>query len=173
MSGSDDVKWGPADGGEAGRGPSEANMLTLGKLSFLASFSPAHQKYPLGGLSQIFIPAINHNCVRLFENEAGDTAAALIWARLSDEVSEKMLFDHKAPRAEDWNSGTNLWFIDMIAPFGHGRTVAMHIARNPPPGPFFFARRGELGRLKKVLECDASKGKRGMVRCHPVERRAA
>lgn len=106
-------------------------------------------------LSRIFIPAVNHDCVRFFKNDQGLVSAALIWARLSDKAAERMIYEQTPPEAADWNSGTNLWFLDILAPFRHGGMVARHIARNPPPDPFFFARLGPDGRVRKVVRGDA------------------
>lgn len=106
-------------------------------------------------LSRIFIPAVNNDCVRFFRNDHGLVSAALIWARLSDEVSQRMIFDQVPPDATEWMSGGNLWFLDILVPFQHGRMVARHIARNPPPDPFYFARLGPDGRVRKVVRGDA------------------
>lgn len=143
--------------------PKDAQLLALGKLSYLASYCPLHKRFPGHALASIFFPAINNNCVRFFENEDGDVAAALIWARLTDEVSERMLFKNAPPTTEEWAAGPNLWFMDILAPFGHGAMVARHIARNPPEGPFFFARVGADGAVSKVVQADASRGRRGVV----------
>ncbi|WP_298494944.1 toxin-activating lysine-acyltransferase [uncultured Maritimibacter sp.] len=150
--------------------PRDEHIVALGKLTFLAAFCPLHKTYPGAALASLFFPAINSNCVRFFEDENGATAAALIWARLSDEVSERMLFEHVPPDASEWASGTNLWFMDLIAPFGHGPEVARHIARNPPEGRFFFARLGKGGKVRKVVEGDASRGRRAFVQTYQVER---
>lgn len=144
--------------------PSDAHLLALGKLSYLAAYCPLHRTFPGEALARIFIPAINNDCVRFFEDSRGTAAAALIWARLTDEASERMLFDGTPPSERDWGAGDNLWFVDLLAPFGHGAQVARHIARHPPEGPFFFARIGAGGRVRKVVEGDASRGKRGLVR---------
>lgn len=127
----------------------------LGKLHFLVSFCPLHRNYPTVALDRLLVPAINHNCVRLFANENGQVAAALIWARLSHEVSERMIHDQVPPRPEDWAGGPDLWFVDLIAPFGDGPKVARHIARNPPQEPFWFARLDGRGRVRKVVTGDA------------------
>lgn len=145
-----------ASGGTDDKHSMDDQLLALGRLSFLASFCPLHRQFPGAALARIFIPAINNNCVRFFQNEDDQVCAALIWARLSDEVSERMLFDQKPPDAAEWNSGNNLWFLDILAPFNHGRIVARHIARNPPEGPFYFARLGEGGILRKVVRGNAS-----------------
>ncbi len=111
--------------------------------------------------------------MRFFEDEHGATAAALIWARLSGEVSERMLYESIPPTTEEWIAGDTLWFIDLIAPFGHGAQVARHIARNPPNEPFFFARMGAGGQVHKVVEGDATRGRRGLVQAVIVDEEAA
>jgi cytolysin-activating lysine-acyltransferase len=142
-------------GPRAGIGPDESSVLALGWLSFLASFCPMHRRFPQEGLSRLFLPAINNDCVRFFRNDDGHICAALIWARLSDDVSQRMIYDQVPPDAREWDSGENLWFLDILAPFGHGGMVARHIARNPPDGPFYFARLGKGGAVKKVVRGDA------------------
>jgi cytolysin-activating lysine-acyltransferase len=146
-------------------------MLSFGQLSMLASYCPLHKQFPAQALARLFIPAINHDCVRFFSNEDDQVCAALIWARLSDDVSERMIYDQIPPQEKDWVSGTNLWFLDILAPFGHGRVVAQHIAREPPEGPFYFARLGKAGKTRKVVRGDASM-RVGRVRSYHLDQLA-
>ncbi len=139
-----------------GVGPTESDLISIGKLQFLAGFCPTHRHWPAFALARVFYPAINHDCVRFFENEHKKTSAALIWARLSDHVSERMLFDRVPPSEAEWVSGDALWFLDILAPFGHGGLVARHIARNPPKEPFYFARLDGNGQVKRVIRGDVS-----------------
>lgn len=161
----------PQQGGGASRDAQmDRQMLALGQLHFLAAFCPLHQRLPAGWLARIFLPALNNDCVRFFHNDQGQVCAALIWARLNDEVSERMIYENVPPGADDWASGENLWFLDMLAPFNHGRTVARHIARNPPEGPFYFARLDGKGRVSKVVRGDASVRGRDRLRSFFVDR---
>ncbi|TYB83021.1 toxin-activating lysine-acyltransferase [Maritimibacter fusiformis] len=145
------------------KGPTDEHLLALGKLCFLAGFCPLHRGYRGSVLAGLFFPAVNHGCVRFFEDENGATAAALIWARLTDEAADRMLHDRVLPGEAEWTAGPNLWFLDLIAPFGHGRQVARHIARHPPEGAFRFARLDRDGNLRKVVLGDATRGQRGLV----------
>lgn len=149
------------EGSRAGQSENamDAQISALGWLSFLASFCPLHRGYRGGALAELFIPAINNDCVRFFKNDDGHVCAALIWARLSDEVSERMVFERIPPKPSEWTSGKNLWFLDILAPFNHGAMIARHIARQPPDGPFFFARLGADGQVRKVVRGDAGKRK--------------
>ncbi|MCZ7675313.1 MAG: toxin-activating lysine-acyltransferase [Roseovarius sp.] len=152
-------------GGSGNARHGDRHLLSLGKLHFLAAYCPLHRRFPAAWLARIFVPAVNCDSVRFFENDDGDTCAALIWARLSDAAAERMLSEGRPPAAADWAAGENLWFLDLLAPFGHGRVVARHIARNPPPEPFRFARIDAAGKLRKVV--------RGDVTARPGERLGA
>ena len=153
--------------------PMPDSIAMFGALSFLAAHCPLHSRLSAGVLRSIFQPAAEHNCVRLFQNEKGLPCAALIWARLSDDVSERMVYDNLPPNPDEWNSGQNLWFLDLIAPFRHGTDIARHIARNPPEGPFYFGRVGRDGKIRKVVHGDPTRGRRGLVHSYVIDRKAA
>ena len=129
-----------------------------GALTFLAARCPLHGRYSAAQLNQCFMPAVEHGCVRLFQNADGLPCAALIWARLSPDVSRRMIAENKPPAPADWVSGSQLWFMDILAPFGHGKVVARHIARNPPEEAFHFARINSEGRVRKVINVDGPVG---------------
>jgi len=153
--------------------PTAQQYQDYGTLSYLASYCKLHQRYSPALLRSLFLPAVTHNCVRFFANDDGATAAALIWARLSDDVTEAMIFDSTPPTLDNWASGENLWFLDLIAPFGHGQQIARHLARNPPEGPFHFARLGSNGKIRKVISGDASKTRGGRVKVYQISENAA
>lgn len=155
MSGLQNAQQRPM-GDESAQQQTESQMASFGRLSMLASYCPLHKQFPVQTLSRLFIPAINNDTIRFFTNDDDQVCAALIWARLSDEVSQRMIYDQVPPTEKDWTSGTNLWFLDILAPFGHGKMVARHIARTPPEGPFYFARLGKGGRTRKVVRSDSS-----------------
>ena len=172
MSGSK-AKAKGARGAPRPKGPTDEHLLALGKLCFLAGFCPLHRSYRGAVLAGLFFPAVNHGCVRFFEDDNGATAAALIWARLTDDAARRMLHEGVLPGEAEWTAGPNLWFLDLIAPFGHGRQVARHIARHPPEGPFHFARLDRQGNLRKVVTGDAGQGRRGLVSARLFEGEAA
>jgi cytolysin-activating lysine-acyltransferase len=149
------------------------SIAAFGALSFLAAHCPVHQKYSVATLRRLFFPAAKHSCVRFFQNEDGVPCAALIWARLSGDVVKRMIYEHQPPKPEEWNSGGNLWFLDLLAPFDHGAEIARYIARNPPDCPFHFARVGDDGKIRKVVRGDAASGKRGLVQANLIHRQVA
>lgn len=149
------------------------SIAAFGALSFLAAHCPVHQKHSAATLRRLFFPAAENGCVRFFQNDNGVPCAALICARLSDEVSDRMIYDNQPPKPNEWNSGPNLWFLDLLAPFDHGAEIARYIARNPPNCPFHFARVGDDGKIRKVVCGDASGGKNGIVHSYTIPRQAA
>mgnify|MGYP001819532013 CR=1 FL=1 len=77
--------------GVTGRGAkclSETQRLALGRLACRAGFRPLYRRYLGHALAALFIPAINNDTARFFEDENGATAAALIVARPSEELPE-------------------------------------------------------------------------------------
>lgn len=153
-------------------GPTDEQLLAFGRLHFLASYCPMHSKYPAFALRRLFVPAINNGCVRFFENEKKQVCASLIWARLSREVSERMLYERVPPSEEDWASGETLWFIDLIAPFGQAGQLARYLARNPPPEPFYFARLDRNGDVRKIVRGDRTRPRKKRLRVYGFDERS-
>jgi cytolysin-activating lysine-acyltransferase len=137
--------------------PSKTQLEVLRALSFLASFCPLHKAWTAARLQSVFAPAVQHSFVRIFNNKSGTPCAALLWARLSDPISVQMKCGTYHLRPNDWNSGDNLWFVDLIAPFGHGKDVARFVIKNPPPEQFQLARVGSSGGIERVISGDASR----------------
>ncbi len=132
--------------------PLPESVATYGALSLLAAHCPLHKSYSAELLNRLFLPAIEHKSVRIFRTATNQPCAALIWARLSSHVSSRMLSHNCPPKAKEWNSGDHLWFLDIIAPFGHGKDIARNLARNPPNEAFSFARIGADRKIHKIVE---------------------
>lgn len=141
------------------KGSTQAPLLesvsTYGALSLLAAYCPLHKTFSAQLLNRFFLPAVEHKCVRIFRTSRNQPCAALIWARLSDDVSSRMFSEHRPPKADEWNSGRHLWFLDLIAPFGHGKDIVRHVARNPPKEAFSFARVGADLKLRKLIAVES------------------
>ena len=128
------------------------SLATYGALMLLAAHCPRHKTYSSEFLNRLFLPAVEHKSVRIFQTSNGQPCAGLIWARLSDDIALRMFTENRPPKAYEWGSGHHLWFLDLIAPFGHGKEVARHLARNPPKEAFSFARFGPDNKLRKLVE---------------------
>ena len=62
------------------------------------------------------------------------------WALLSDELSEGYKNNTYKIQAQDWNSGNNLWLINVLCPKGGGSIVLRRLDKL----------RKEMGLSKKV-----------------------
>lgn len=149
--------------------PDPESLLLLGEVAYLSALCPRHRKWPAEVVHTALGPAVRRRQVRVIRDQEGFPRAALVWAYVSDEVHEMLRAKGGLIRPQDWDSGPNLWLIDVLAPFGHGLQVARFIARNPPPRPFWYIRSSEDGTVKKAVECDITRGRRGFVKAFKAE----
>lgn len=68
-------------------------------------------------------PPIMHGQCLLFRDQQGSAVAYASWAFVSDDAHQALKTSARALTLEEWNSGTNIWVIDLIAPYGHVRQV--------------------------------------------------
>ncbi|MGI9385174.1 MAG: toxin-activating lysine-acyltransferase [Methyloligellaceae bacterium] len=84
--------------------------------------SEHHKNLKLSDLLHCVVPPLLNNQFRLAEakpKDSGNTVPVglILWARVSQEVHEKMVQSLDAPfelTAEEWTSGDNYWIIDAI-----------------------------------------------------------
>ena len=54
-----------------------------------------------------------------------------ILAYVSDHLLGRLAADQVVELSvDDWHSGRNIWLMDMVASFGHGRAIANDLRRN-------------------------------------------
>ena len=56
------------------------------------------------------------------------------WAFLNNDAEKRLLKNGGKLRPEDWNSGENLWIVDMAAPFGGIESMLKDLQKNEFPG---------------------------------------
>ena len=102
--------------------PPEAQPKTvshiLGEITWLISQSPLHKNLFVCDLEWFVMPAILLEQFRLYPGPNGQPAGLIIWASVSDEVQARLENNQPRLAPQDWQSGSNLWLIEMIAPFG-------------------------------------------------------
>lgn len=102
--------------------PSDEMRQTMGDFLFLAFRSPHHQKMPVANLRLAFEPPIVFGQHQVFRFD-GIPRGLFTWAHLSRDA-EKRYVAGELLKPSDWQSGTNLWIIDLIAPY-RGLTTGM------------------------------------------------
>ena len=120
------------DGRRAAEVPADASDNTvaavLGEIVWLMSQSAELKQYLIADLEWLVMPAILLRQFRLFYQE-GKPVAAVLYARVPEEVAARI--DAGAPtlRSQDWQSGEKLSVVKTIAPFGGGEEFAKETVR--------------------------------------------
>lgn len=117
--------------------------MTIEQLLELMMRSPIHRKWPLEGIVRCFWPPLLLNQYRV-RIENGHLVWLATWAFLTEEAGEGYLQGTRLLQHEDWNAGTQLWFVDVIAP-GRGREVIREMEAIFP-GRTAYSRRTTDGR---------------------------
>lgn len=99
----------------------------FGKTVMSMMMLPRYRNQTLGDLQHLVLEPLIRDRIAIAERSgenaaASDIAGVAIWASLSDEAEGRLMDQVRGGnwplklRGEDWNSGTNNWLIDVIAP---------------------------------------------------------
>ncbi|MGT3243856.1 toxin-activating lysine-acyltransferase [Yersinia enterocolitica] len=129
----------------------------IGGVMLLTQRSPLHGAYFVSEWFQQIYPAIILNQFRYYEDERGNPLAFCNWAFLSEKNMNEILSGERDIRKEDWQSGSNMFFPEMIAPYGHAKMMVNDLRRN-----IHYSRKGERvcairGQLNKQCSSDKPK----------------
>ncbi len=90
----------------------------VGDTCILLSQSGLHRySFFLGDIEWMILPPVMNGQFKLFHSDNKPVALAL-WAYVSDDVEKRLENGLGRMSVKDWNSGDNLWLIDIIAPYG-------------------------------------------------------
>ena len=130
--------------------PPAQRFLLLGEVIYLLARNPIHRGYSIDDFQTRVIPALSMNQFRLYRNQ--DRPLALMtWAFLSDELDERLRHEEYDLKTEDWNGGDHLWFMDFVAPFGHGKLVIDDFTENVFPDRVARTQRAKPTSRKKFV----------------------
>jgi hemolysin-activating ACP:hemolysin acyltransferase len=104
---------------------------SFGKVVMAMMMLPRYGQQSLADLQHLVLEPLIRDRVAIAQRAgepglAEDVAGIAIWASLSDEAEERLRDQIKGGswpvrlRADDWNSGSNNWLIDVIAPDQRG-----------------------------------------------------
>lgn len=128
----------------------QGRMLLLGEILWLLLQSPLHRRLTVDAVEAYFVAPLSQGRLRFFRRGAAPVGL-VTWAHLAPDAEARYLAGDEPLRAEDWAGGPQLWFIDMIAPFGDGRAVSSDMRRRIPPGQIGKAvRRNPDGSLRRI-----------------------
>ncbi|WP_154236393.1 toxin-activating lysine-acyltransferase [Yersinia enterocolitica] len=129
----------------------------IGGVMLLTQRSPLHRAYFVSEWFQQIYPVIILNQFRYYEDEHGNPLAFCNWAFLSEKNMNEILSGERDIRKEDWQSGSNMFFPEMIAPYGHAKMMVNDLRKN-----IHSSRKGEKvcairGQLNKQCSSDKPK----------------
>ncbi len=105
-----------------GRKTAERAPSTLGQVAaemlWLMTRTPSHRHFFIADAEWLIFPPIARAQFRMYREENGSPAGCVLWASLSDEVQARVEAGATRLAPNDWQSGDNLWIIDVIAPNG-------------------------------------------------------
>jgi cytolysin-activating lysine-acyltransferase len=117
-------------------GPKLAQLQ--GEVFGLYLASERHRGTPVSEFATWVFPAIHFNQFRIYRN--GTRPIGWIsWALMSDQDARGYMAGNFDFTIATWKSGTHLWFIDFIAPFGHAQRIAEDMKNNVFPDQIGFA----------------------------------
>lgn len=120
----------------------------FGELTEIALHTPILAEMELRFLYEVFLRPYDLGQLRRWHRNERIVGVAT-WAWLSDVAADSMLADGGlAPDA--WQSGDQLWFIDVIAPFGDMWAISRDLRRLFPGVVGHSVRWNEDGTVKKV-----------------------
>lgn len=88
----------------------------LGQVARLMAASPKHKHLFLADLEWLVMPPMALGQARLLRDEQGRPFAFACWARVSEEVEQRLQAGNPRLKPEDWRSGDRPWLIDLVAP---------------------------------------------------------
>ncbi len=94
----------------------------FGAVTWLLMQQPAGRHTLLGELEWRIMPALILEQSKVYLKQ-GAPAAYVSWARLSDAVAARYQAAPHQLTLNDWNSGAQVWLIDMVVPFGGAAEV--------------------------------------------------
>ena len=108
-------------------------------------------KFFIRDLKNVIYPPLELGQYELFYGPAGKPIGFCSWAFLTQEAREGFL-DRTRPLAPlDWNAGTELWFMDFIAPYGGVREMVRQLyALHPYATVAYMARTSKENTVKRI-----------------------
>lgn len=104
-------------------------MLLLGEATFLFLNSPLHLGYAVHQLTTFILTPLRLGQFRMYRGAKGPVGF-VAWAHLTPQAAEDYALQRRPLKPEDWNAGDQLWFIEFIAPFGHGPRIVADLRQN-------------------------------------------
>ncbi|MBW4550802.1 MAG: toxin-activating lysine-acyltransferase [Aphanocapsa sp. GSE-SYN-MK-11-07L] len=102
----------------------DSTYCQIGYAMLLLAQSPSGATRPISYLQTMLSPAILTEQICFLFDEEGKPVSYLIWAYLAPDVERRILTSFSLELHEsEWNEGSSLWIVDLVAPYGHLKHV--------------------------------------------------
>ena len=110
-----------------------AQSQLLGQCLSLCWHSEIHNAYHVNDLATVLLPPLEYGQYVLMTDTDHRAVGFASWACVSDEIHHRFKSGPYPLPFTSWKSGTHIWFMDFIAPFGHYRELIRQIKPLLPP----------------------------------------
>ncbi len=110
----------------------------LGEALLVVLNSNAHRlTFFVADLEWLLLPALMKEQFRLYKDKDNKPVGLILWAYVNEEVDKRLELGIGKLGLDDWNSGENLWIIDLIAPLGGGEKMLEELKKSSFKGKKF------------------------------------
>jgi cytolysin-activating lysine-acyltransferase len=124
--------------------PSENEVAMGAALGFVTQllFDTSRKSFSIAAIAAQIVPAIRLHQIEFCYDSLGRPVGYATWAFLSEAVAGEMCTNpRRLLHPTEWNEGTELWIMDMVAPYGHLPGLAGQLKRG---------RFAEFGRVRGI-----------------------
>ncbi len=125
----------------------------LGIMIAVCVNSETYLNWNLNDISKYFMPPVKLGQYSIFTS--GERVVGFItWAFLTDEHTQALKTKFEEPGFDEWQTGRQLWFMDMVSTEGFtqdiSRMLQQEILRNATSSHAYALRRRSDGSVRKV-----------------------
>lgn len=121
----------------------------LGLMTTVAMASE-YRTWTILEIERYLVPALRVGQCKIYFDDHGNPSAFVTWAMLDDESHQALLDSGRNPPPDRWASGTNLWFMDIVVPFGNLLSIVRDLQRSFPGHHAHSIRRNADGSVRHV-----------------------
>jgi hemolysin-activating ACP:hemolysin acyltransferase len=97
-------------------------FMLHGEVMFLLARNNLHRAYSIAEMQRRVMYPIGLGQFSIYRSDT-KPLALLTWAFVTDAIDRRFRTEVADLNPEEWNSGPHLWYMDFVAPFGHGGRV--------------------------------------------------
>ncbi|MEM1198379.1 MAG: toxin-activating lysine-acyltransferase [Pseudomonadota bacterium] len=133
------------------QGASRTVAGVLGEITWLLTQSSAHKGFFISDIEWMIMVPVMLQQFRLFYDK-DKPVGVVLWAKISEEVEDRLMAGNTRMRPQDWKSGETLWVVEIIAPFGgHDEMLKDFKAETFKDTPVHYLQRSAKGNEAKVI----------------------